>query len=63
VGEEYRSWSSSLWTNTSRNCEIVHWRSVAYRWGGVQPPPPRNSEVLAKLSRTLSSVQNTSVTI
>ena len=39
--------------------------SVAYRGGfeGVQtPPPPRNSEVLTKLSRIPSSVENTSVT-
>jgi hypothetical protein len=30
--------------------------------GGVQTPPPRNSEVLTKLSRIPSSVENTSVT-
>jgi hypothetical protein len=30
--------------------------------GGVQTPPPRNSEVLTKLSRIPSFVENTSVT-
>jgi hypothetical protein len=27
---------------------------------GIQPPPPRNSEVLTKLSRISNSVENTS---
>jgi hypothetical protein len=37
--------------------------AVAYRGGlGVQTPPPRNSEVLTKMSRILSFVENTSVT-
>jgi hypothetical protein len=43
--------------------ETLH-LSVAYRggFGGVQTPRPRNSEVLTKLSRIPSSVENTSVT-
>jgi hypothetical protein len=38
---------------------------VAYQVGvwGVQPPLPRNSEVLTTLSRIPSSVENTSVTV
>jgi hypothetical protein len=39
------------------------WGAVAYRGGwGFNPPAPRNSEVLPKLSRIPSSVQYTSVT-
>jgi hypothetical protein len=30
--------------------------------GGFNPPPPRNSKVLTKLSRIPSSVENTSIT-
>jgi hypothetical protein len=38
--------------------------SVAYRGGGCSiSPPPRNSEVLTKLSRIPSSVENTSLTV
>ena len=36
--------------------------AVAYRGEGGVKPPPRNSEVLTKLSRIPSSVENTSVT-
>ena len=41
------------------------WSSGVPRVGGLgcsNPPPPRNSEVLTKLSRIPSSVENTSVT-
>jgi hypothetical protein len=38
-----------------------------YQWrteggNGLNPPPPRNSEVLTKLSRIPCSVENTSIT-
>jgi hypothetical protein len=44
---------------------IIKHPPVAYREGGwgVQPPPPRNSEVLTNLSRIPCSVENTSVTV
>jgi hypothetical protein len=42
---------------------LKHWRTEGGgRFGGVKPPPPRNSEVLTKLSRIPSSVENASVT-
>jgi hypothetical protein len=44
--------------------EMTWLKAVAYRgvFGGFKPPP-RNSEVLTKLSRISSSVKNTSVTV
>jgi hypothetical protein len=44
---------------------LTYAHAVAYRgggFGGFKPPPLRNSEVLTKLSRIPSSVENTSVT-
>jgi hypothetical protein len=41
-------------------CWYMQWRTEGGL--GVQPPPPRNSEVFTKLSRIPSSVENTSVT-
>jgi hypothetical protein len=38
----------------------IQWRTEGE--GGFNPPTPRNSEVLTKLSRIPSSVENTSVT-
>jgi hypothetical protein len=38
------------------------WRNEGRVWGVQQPPPPPNSEVLTKLSRIPSSVENTSAT-
>jgi hypothetical protein len=35
----------------------VQWRTEG-GFGGLKPPPPRNSEVLTKLSRIPSSVEN-----
>jgi hypothetical protein len=46
------------------NCSTIHtagqWRTEG--GGGSHPPTPRNSEVLTKLSRIPSSVENTSIT-
>jgi hypothetical protein len=46
------------------SCPRKYREPVVYRGGvwRVQPSPPRNSEVLTKLSRIPSSVENTSVT-
>jgi hypothetical protein len=52
--DSFRAAAGSGW-----NCSFIQWRTE----GGIQPPPPRNSEVLTKLSRIPSSVEYTSVTV
>jgi hypothetical protein len=43
-------------------CQYEQWRTEGGALGVSNPPPSRNSEVLSKLSRIPSSVENTSVT-
>jgi hypothetical protein len=47
--------------NISKLVLYNQWRTEGL--GGSTPPPPRNSEILTKLSRIPSSVENTSVTV
>ena len=63
------TYQAASWTPShpaSLRTPVILYTPVAYRgaggFGGVQTPPSRNSEVLTKLNRIPSSVENTSVT-